>query len=197
MSIRWMVAQLSPWIEFAEGYLTHEYEQTNLYLESIGQRMSEWAHGMEYFIISCWSSANKLGRLHNSVQGIVRLFGSFPRTPGNYKIMDTTTGKPTTTPLLSTNERIHPSVRVRYGHGPGMENRGLYNPPALKGWNVTTNNHKGEDQEAAESTTDFEWKYTGLNKLHTTKLPEELLSPLEMILLKRHTEQVVKYQTNQ
>ena len=140
--------------------------------------------------------ANQVGHLYNSMQGVTSLFGSYPRTPGNYMVLDPDTGKATTAPLVSTNERVHPSVRVRYGHGPGMENKGVYYPPALQGWQIVESDHKGEDLAVAESTTDFAWKYTGPKKLYQTELPEDLLGPLEMRLLERHTEQVVRYKTN-
>ena len=60
------------------------------------------------------------------------------RSPGQYWETDPTTGQPLNIPCQGTNERMHASVRIRKGiPGRGLDDHGIYNPPALDGWTCT------------------------------------------------------------
>ncbi|KAK6386883.1 hypothetical protein LTS17_000147 [Exophiala oligosperma] len=100
-----------------------------------------------------------MGKIHNSMTAFFRLGGSRIRTPGEYReaelpsqqhgtliwmfrkiggrlfgglLNDENTKRPR---LHRTNETIHASVRIRRGkHGFGYDDKGTYDPPALKGW---------------------------------------------------------------
>ena len=75
-----------------------------------------------------------LSKIYNSVVSYYRISGSITRTPGQYKRADPDTGNPTDIPMTHTNERIHSSVRIRLDLGGlGLDDKGLYNCPALLG----------------------------------------------------------------
>ncbi len=75
-----------------------------------------------------------LGKIYNSVTSFYRLSGTITRTPGQYKRADPDTGNPTDIPMTRTNERIHSCVRIRLELGGlGLDDKGLYNCPALLG----------------------------------------------------------------
>lgn len=60
------------------------------------------------------------------------------RSPGQYWEADPKTGQPLNIPCQGTNERMHASVRIRKGiPGRGLDDHGIYNPPALDGWTCT------------------------------------------------------------
>ena len=72
------------------------------------------------------------------------LLGTSTRTPGQYKRLDSKTGEATKTPMCDTNEHIHPSVRSRIKlDGPGLANKGVYKPDALKEFDLVQSGDEG------------------------------------------------------
>ncbi|KAK7754206.1 hypothetical protein SLS62_003783 [Diatrype stigma] len=67
---------------------------------------------------------------------LYRIIGVKAREPGLYKKINPQTGRPTQDFLVDTNERIHPSVRVRLAcEGLGPNDSGLWHCPSLlKDW---------------------------------------------------------------
>lgn len=73
-----------------------------------------------------------LGKIFETYKGIHRFAGKATRTPGLYHRVEPVTGAPTRFKLTKTNERVHPSVRIRLeNHGPGPNDHGRYQCPAL------------------------------------------------------------------
>ncbi|MCJ1404248.1 hypothetical protein MMC11_007473 [Xylographa trunciseda] len=120
ITLAWMIAQLEPFLDFNHDYIKEQYKDSkNYYLQS-GQNVRSWS----------------FGEIYNSSKGLYTLGGSTTRTPGLYTRMDPQTGRSTGKLLRDTNEYIHPSVRARAElHGPGIEDRGAYDPRAL--WDYT------------------------------------------------------------
>ncbi|KAF2117016.1 hypothetical protein BDV96DRAFT_644453 [Lophiotrema nucula] len=78
------------------------------------------------------------GPIHNEYKGFYLLGDSLTRTPMSYVRYDHHTGVPKVPqePLEETHEKVHSSVRIRWGlKGKNHENKD-YASPALKGWKV-------------------------------------------------------------
>ena len=102
------------------------------------------------------------------------------RTPGDYYRADPRTGEPTNKPLRHTNEYIHASVRSRCVlQGPGYGDRGLYDPPALKGWKLRA------DETIEGLPTPWFWEQQGPDQII---LPEAPLRKVERMLLRTSPE---------
>ena len=109
--------------------------------------------------------------------GIYTLAGGRTRTPGWYSI----SRRHSENLRFQTNEYIHASVRARIGlRGPGVEDKGDYQPHALKGWQnaVTRREVDGEMEREIlwESETSRE---APVGKV----LPEDTLGETELELL--------------
>ena len=135
------------------------------------------------------------GKLYNSYTGFTRIFGSKTRTPGNYTLNDPKTGKPSSTPLVNTNEYLHPSVRVRYGKGLGINDKGVYKPAAMADWRVIPDERGDESEATAKSSGHFKWHYQGVKTqgMSRTMLEESYLGEMERVLLKLDDEQYKRY----
>ncbi|KAI9877716.1 MAG: hypothetical protein M1830_003028 [Pleopsidium flavum] len=121
ITLAWMMSQLDPFIEFNGNYILRQHELTRRYYVNSRQPIRPWS----------------FGKILNSSTAIYALAGSKTRTPGAYHKTDPATGRPTSKPLRNTNEYIHASVRTRVRlSGPGINDRGVYEPAALKGWRV-------------------------------------------------------------
>ena len=81
---------------------------------------------------------SSLGRIDESLTAFYKLTHSLPRTPDQYWETDGQTGKPKNVRCQGTKEHVHASVRIRKGlHGRGLDDNGVYNPPALRDWTCT------------------------------------------------------------
>ena len=109
ITLAWMMAQLSPWLDFNRSYLMQQVEDNDGYYRSEGLRRRPWSFGL----------------LFNSQTGVYALGGGEPRTPGEYRAIDGETGRVTRRPLRDTCEYVHASVRTRFVlRGPGKDDRG-------------------------------------------------------------------------
>lgn len=88
-----------------------------------------------------------LGQILKAKSPLYVLAGKITRSPGMYKRVDSFTGRETTTFLEDTNERIHPSVRVRLAvKGLGLDDQGLWECPALlKNWRLRQTTQEFDD----------------------------------------------------
>jgi hypothetical protein len=65
--------------------------------------------------------------------------GDLPRIPGRYESFDARSGRRSSTgsPLRGSNEKMHPSARVRMAMGgKGLDDKGAYFPKSMAGWKV-------------------------------------------------------------
>lgn len=102
-----------------------------------------------------------------------------------YNVYSHDTGKEKVpkTPLVNTNEKMHPSVRLRMGlPGKGLEDRGEYAPGALDGWKVAGVASASAGpvtlQQIQAGQKSICWQKDGL------KMEEEVMSEIEWDLLK-------------
>ncbi|KAI9892710.1 MAG: hypothetical protein M1814_001130 [Vezdaea aestivalis] len=162
ITLTWMMDQLSTWIEFDDHYIEHEYGHSVETMKTLKKPAPAWGQGF----------------IPNSFTGVSKVFWKYPRTPGNY------TNAETKAPLAATNEKIHPSVRLRTAKGLNVEGRGPYKPSALDGWSASV------DSGA------FKWKYSGAKKPTQGVLEEAKLGPMELKLLNRYPDELKWYQSN-
>ena len=174
VTLAWMISKLEPFLDFRPGYLMGLWEEGRAYYKETGQRTRWWS----------------FGELYNSLKGVYSMTGSKTRTPGNYFRVDPKSGRPTTKRLRGTNEYIHASVRCRLGlQGPGTNDRGLYNPTALKDWTFETEaaNHGG--LMVVWTNHGNPSRRSGRNNRNEKggqdKIPEEKLSETELVLLRQ------------
>ena len=121
ISLAWMIAQLSPFLDMYPDYVLDQAEENNFYYRDRHKRVRPWS----------------FGKLYNSLTGVYTLSGGTTRTPGCYYAVDPETGRQTDRPLRDTCEYVHPSVRTRIRlKGPGMEDHGRYEPPAMDDWKL-------------------------------------------------------------
>ena len=170
ITLGWMMSKLEPYLDFRPNFVDGLWEENRLYYKRTGQKTRSWA----------------FGELYNSLKGFYGLTGSKTRTPGNYYRTDPQNGKPMSKRLKHTNEYIHASVRARLGlQGPGSQDRGIYDPPALKEWTFATEmvppSQGGNSDHMAVIWTNHNAKKTGGQE----KVPEAVLSDIELALLKR------------
>ena len=96
-----------------------------------------------------------MGLIQRSDTGMLNtVLGREARTPGEYRVIDPKTGKPTDKRLTNTCEFVHPCVRYRMQQkGPGIANsakdppQGTYNPKALAGWKYISRNQPWRDDK--------------------------------------------------
>lgn len=155
LTLAWMISQLNDLLSFDPGYLTYLHSRQLAYSVAKKQTPRLWG----------------LGELTNSQSGLRVLAGSTVRTPGRYTQTDPHTGlqKKPAVRLRGTNERVHPSVRVRVvSDGTGLDDRGVYAPAALKGFELE-DQHAGDrvagpsgDEARADPTAEgFRWVLDG------------------------------------
>ena len=176
ITLAWMMSRLEPFLDFRPEYLLNQYHENKEYYKETGQR-SRW-----------WS----FGEIYRTVTGIYSITGSKTRTPGDYYRVDPDTGVVTDRKLRNTNEYIHASVRSRLGlHGPGMQDSGEYDSPALRDWNFTTE-PSSQGGNCADGSmvvwTNRAAEETGGQHI----IPEAILLETEITLL-RHSERVAEY----
>ncbi|EXJ80919.1 hypothetical protein A1O3_07207 [Capronia epimyces CBS 606.96] len=170
ITLAWMISKLEPFLDFRPNFLMSLWEENRAYYKSTGQKTRWWS----------------FGELYNSFKGFYSLAGSKIRTPGNYYRTDPYTGRPMSKRLRNTNEYIHASVRSRLGlQGPGAQDRGAYDPPALRDWTFDSEfvppSEGGNANGLLVVWTDRSTKRKG----GQDKIPEARLSETELVLLQR------------
>jgi hypothetical protein len=166
ITLAWMMAQLSPWLDFNRAYLMQQVADNDNYYRSEGLRRRPWSFGL----------------LFNSLTGVYALGGGEPRTPGEYRAVDAETGRETRRPLQDTCEYVHASVRTRFVlRGPGKDDRGDYEPPALDDWKLVVEYPDGE-QEGARPRIFWRARFED-EDVSTRVLPESPLWSYERDLL--------------
>lgn len=108
--------------------------------------------------------------------------GDLDRTPGRYTSCDAKGGRKHNThiPLVGTNEKIHPSARVRlHSGGKGADDQGNYFPRGLEGFRLV---HVDNGEERNPMAKGFTWVGQGVNGESIT-LEEETLGGLERELI--------------
>jgi len=109
-------------------------------LEKVGLKFSEEVMKKQFYRPegeepqTPWSC----GPIHNSYKGLYLLADSLTRSPSAYVRYDHYTGVPKVPreELVNTHEKVHSSVRMRWGlRGKDYEGKD-YASPALKGWTV-------------------------------------------------------------
>lgn len=119
--------------------------------------------------------------MYNSLTGIYRLAGTKVRTPGNYYRTDPFNGKPTSKHLKNTNEYIHAAVRSRLGlGGPGFQDRGVYQPQALRDWTYGIEESAGGPPEKEPM---YVWTDRSDRNSGQKQIPEAVLLETERRLL--------------
>jgi hypothetical protein len=159
-----MMAQCSPFLDFYDNYIINQANENFEYYESQRKKIRPWS----------------FGRIMKSMTGIYAIGGGTTRTPGTYYATDPDDGSTTNRPLRDTQEYIHPSVRTRIRlRGPGMEDRGKYEPEALDEWKLVIAYPDGPDAKP-----DIIWKARFSDRNVTTRvLPESPMWGLERRLL--------------
>lgn len=108
--------------------------------------------------------------------------GDLARTPGRYTSCEARAGRKHNkhTPLVGSNEKIHPSARVRLARGgKGLDDQGGYFPKGLEGFRLVT--LEGVDQRDPQARG-YKWIGTGVNGEPIT-IEEEVLGGLERELI--------------
>lgn len=164
MTLAWMLSQLNPLLDFYSGYIKWQRELNLAFYKAVPEPARPWA----------------CGKIVNSSAGLRSLLGRHARTPGQYTATDSTSGAVTKRPLQNTNERVHPSVRLRVVQGGrGPNDKGKYDPAGLSrasGWKVE------KDLKAGEEGTGYQWVLESVEDDEIV-LQEERLIDVELALL--------------
>lgn len=161
ITLAWMMAMLAPLLDIRLEYIIDEEKANADYYDHKGKSPAPWS----------------FGKIYNSDSGAFKAAGKVVRTPGDYYRLDPRTGEETNKPLRDTNEYIHSAVRSRFVmEGPGLEGKGIYTPPALKGW------HLDSEPNIGGLPTPWFWKREGPDQII---LPEAPLRTVEKMLLKQ------------
>lgn len=177
ITLSWMMSRLEPFLDFRPDFLISQLEAQRAYYKSTDQKVRWWS----------------FGEIYRTVKGPYALTGTKTRTPGAYQRVDPYTGKQTGKKLKNTNEYIHASVRARVGlRGPGPQDRGDYNPPALADWTfepepapvgAATHGQGGNLSDGMMVV----WNFRGDKDRHDgqTRIPEAVLLETELALLRQ------------
>ncbi|KIW76095.1 hypothetical protein Z517_10840 [Fonsecaea pedrosoi CBS 271.37] len=175
ITLAWMISKLEPFLDFRPNYLIGLWEENRAFYKQTRQKTRWWS----------------FGEILETVKGLYALTGSKTRTPGNYFRSDPATGRTTNKRLRGTNEFIHASVRARLGlQGPGVEDRGNYDPPALRDWTFDVE-YVGQGPGANKDGMIVMWNNHGQSsrrrgeKGGQERIPEEKLSETELVLLQQ------------
>ncbi|MCJ1410985.1 hypothetical protein MMC19_005073 [Ptychographa xylographoides] len=151
ISLAWMMSRLDQFIDFDPTYITWQRELNVKYYErQEPPRVQPWA----------------FGELYDSLIGWAVLGGSKTRTPGQYHVTNSKTGKSESRKLHHTEEHIHPCVRARITAGcRGIQGKSLYKPRALKGFRLlapgeaVADSNIAHNLHSADSLDRFRWVY--------------------------------------
>ena len=171
ITLAWMMSQLDEFLDFDPEYIVWQRQLNIQYYQDEKPPAPVRPWGM--------------GEVYNTYTGIVVLGGSKTRTPGQYHATNGVTGDTEPRYLQDTREHIHPCVRVRLAcGGKGAEDRGLYNPKALKHFKLLA---PGEVTDKSGAVTDqYEDRYRWVLRTpeRVVILPETELGDVELRLLK-------------
>jgi hypothetical protein len=169
ISLTWMISQLSDYLHFDRDQLQMQYYHPHKATSDVRP----------------WSC----GQINNALTPTYWLAGTEKRHPLDYNAYDHDTGKEKVprTPLKTTNESIHASVRLRIGlGGKGPDDKGIYRPEPLAAWSVNGVEDKPRAgpvslQEIQAAQKHIYWQ-VGADS--SKRLPEAVLSEREWSLLK-------------
>lgn len=178
ITLAWMMSKLEPFLDFRPNFLMTQWDENRAYYKSTGQKTRWWG----------------FGEIYNSLKGLYSFTGARTRTPGAYYRVDPD-GRTTGKRLKNTNEYIHASVRARLGlQGPGVQDRGVYDPPALRDWTFDTEHTPSNGGDGLMVVwTDRGGR--GGKKGGQDQIPEARLTETEMVLL-RQSPRVYDYVTD-
>ncbi|KIW19113.1 hypothetical protein PV08_03405 [Exophiala spinifera] len=182
LTLAWMVSQLDPILTVDHSYIFTLIERQSRHAGPRGH-LTFTHEGMPKRVENTAPHSRPwgLGKIHNSMTPFFRLGGSRIRTPGEYREAELASQRGTlvwmfrtiaskvfggldkpTPRLKRTNETVHASVRIRRGkHGYGYNDKGTYDPPALKGW-VLHGTETNPDTPIAINTPGQVGKMTGV-----------------------------------
>ncbi|KAI9751131.1 MAG: hypothetical protein M1835_001255 [Candelina submexicana] len=198
ITLAWMMSQLSPFLDFNRAYLFREDDLNKQYYIDDGQRPRPWSFGQSQTPFShilmlpplnlpersLRATNDPTGKIYKSAGGAFSLSGTLVRTPGDYRRLDPYTGRPTHRHLHDTHEFIHASVRCRIGlRGPGIDDKGDYDPEALDGWENARPNASGTEGNGDVKQKQVLWEYFGKHGNLKMELPEDKLGEIERELL--------------
>jgi len=163
ITLAWMMSQMAPLLTFSNSYIIDQYEDNQEFYRHVHEKPRPWSFGL----------------IVNSMAGLYSLGGKTTRTPGEYYAV-APDGTSTDRPLRDTHEYIHASVRIRYVlRGPGMEDKGEYDPKAMDDWKLVVEYPDGE-----RGKPDVYWKARFKDQNVSTRvLPEAPLWAFERKLL--------------
>lgn len=204
MSLAWMMDQLaSVGVEFDEATIARIFSRLETYYRSIDPRSpKQKADDLEAARVAAAEvKSNKawavqkiyesnhpirpwgLGALLKASSLLYTLAGFNLRTPGLYKKVDCSNGRPSRAFLEDTNERIHSSVRVRLATGGlGLNDSDVWQAPALKGkWRPRRTNKDFVDPIPKTRRT---WEQISAVKSHDVAIdPEGQGNPKKQLTL--------------
>ncbi|PKS11922.1 hypothetical protein jhhlp_001217 [Lomentospora prolificans] len=151
LSLAWMMDQLaSVGVEFDEKALEKVFTRQVQHYDSLAKSSSSSKRKKEQLLwaVEQIHRANHprrpwgLGEIKRASNPLYALAGKKARTPGLYKQVDAKTNQPKKDFLMDTNERIHPSVRVRLlCKGLGLDDAAVWEAEALKKWKLKRVDH--------------------------------------------------------
>ncbi|KAI9686900.1 MAG: hypothetical protein M1822_002653 [Bathelium mastoideum] len=170
ITLAWMLAQLSPFLDFETEYLFDQHEANVEYYEKKRKKIRPWS----------------FGKIYDSMKGAYAVGGATTRTPGRYRFVNPHSGRRTDEPLRDTHEYIHPSVRSRLLlNGPGTDDAGPYECKALEDWRLVVE----PSSRPGSKAPGVYWKLSSRKlkdedgRVSTHTLPESPLWDLERELL--------------
>ncbi|KAL9096773.1 MAG: hypothetical protein Q9165_001261 [Trypethelium subeluteriae] len=170
ITLAWMIAQLSPFLDFDTEYIFDQHESNLEYYDKKRERKRPWS----------------FGKIYDSMKGAYAVGGATTRTPGRYRFVDPHSGRKTDEPLRDTHEYIHPSVRSRLLlNGPGTDDVGPYECKALEDWRLVVE----PSTQPGSKAPGVYWKLSSRKlreedgRVSTEILPESPLWDLERELL--------------
>lgn len=166
ITLAWMMDQLSSTISFRSDYILEQHEVNEKNYRKLKENDRPWS----------------FGEIHDSSGILYKFVGTTTRTPGQYKRLDDRTGEATEIAMRETNEHIHPAVRSRIKlQGPGLADKGFYQPPALEGFEMV--------QSGPEGSNAVQWKLRKPGGSgEDVVLSEDRLGDIELELLKKSPE---------
>lgn len=125
------------------------------------------------------------GAIHNEFHGFNLLADSMTRTPSEYVRYDHHTGLPRVPEekLVKTNEKVHSSVRIRWGHGGKDHEKKDYASPALKGWKVEGTQKSGVNGTVMDAQGVRNGQKNIVWRKEQKSMQEEVVSDLEWELI--------------
>lgn len=165
ITLAWMMAQLTPYIEFYRDYVVKQEEDNIRYYRGEHKRVRPWS----------------FAKIYDSITGIYNVGGRVVRTPGRYYATDPNDStKRLDRPLRNTNEYMHASVRTRIRlKGPGMDDKDRYEPESMDAWKLVVDYPDGRDAKP-----NIYWRARFRSEdVSTRTLPEAPLWGVELDLL--------------